>query len=162
MATLYELTGQFQQLLELASTGDIDQEALNDTLEGLGGEIELKADGYAKVIRELEGQVVMLKCEIDRLSNKKTSIENNIKTMKESLEMTMRATGKTKFKTDLFSFNIAKNGGKQPIEFTGEATTEYTKTVIQVDSEKIRQALENGQKLPFAVLKERGESLRIR
>lgn len=162
MATLYELTGQFRELLELVEQGEVDPEMLADTLEGLEGEIEIKADGYAKVIKELEGKTAMLKGEIERLSNRKSAIENNIKTMKESLEIAMRTTGKTKFMTDLFNFNIAKHGGKQPIEFTGEVTTEYTKTVIQADNEKIRQALESGQQLPFAMLKERGESLRIR
>lgn len=160
MATLYELTGQYAELIELAS--EIDPEILKDTLEGIDGEIEVKADGYAKVMKELEGQTSILKAEIDRLNNRKALIENNIKAMKESLQNAMITTRKTKFKTDLFSFNIAKNGGKQPIEIIGEVTTEYTKTVLQIDNDKIRQVLEGGQQLSFAILKERGESLRIR
>jgi len=109
MATLYELTGQYQQLLEMIQNDEFDEWTLKDTLEGLDGEIEIKADGYAKVIKELEGNVDTLKNEIDRLSRKKSSYENNIKIMKESLENTMKITGKTKFKTELFSFNIQNN-----------------------------------------------------
>ena len=54
MATLYELTGQFRELLEI-SRRRIGQDN-SRYLEGLEGEIEIKADGYAKVIRELEGK----------------------------------------------------------------------------------------------------------
>lgn len=159
MATLYELTGQFRELLELIEQGEMDPELLADTLEGLDGEIEIKADGYAKVIRELEGQTAMLKGEIDRLSNKKSSIENNIKAMKESLEMAMRTVNKTKFKTDLFSFNIQKNPAKLVI--TGEVPKDYLiPQEPKIDNKAIKDLLKE-KELPFAHL-EQSESLRIR
>ena len=161
MATLYELTGQFRELLELIEQGEIDADLLADTLEGLEGEIEIKADGYAKVIRELEGQASMLKGEIDRLSDRKSSIENNIKAMKESLEMAMRATGKVKFKTDLFSFNIQKNPPRLVIDKPEEVPEEYLiPQEPKIDTSAIKEALKQ-QELPFAHL-EQSESLRIR
>lgn len=159
MATLYELTGQFRELLELIEQGEIDADLLADTLEGLEGEIEIKADGYAKVIRELEGQASMLKGEIDRLSDRKSSIENNIKAMKESLEMAMRSTGKVKFKTDLFSFNIQKNPARLVI--TGDVPSDYLiPQEPKVDNKTIKDLLKE-KELPFAHL-EQSESLRIR
>lgn len=160
MATLYELTDQFKELLSMIESGEVDAETLQDTLEGLDGEIEIKADGYAKVIRELQGQASILKAEIDRLSLRKSSIDKSIDTMENSLEMAMRATGKTKFKTDLFSFNIAKNGGKQSMEIVGIVPDEFCK--LEPDKDYIRIALERGEKLGFAKLNERGESLRIK
>ena len=57
MSTLYELTGQYMDLMEMAEEADPD--VLRDTLEGIEGEIEDKADNYAKVIRTLEGQVAV-------------------------------------------------------------------------------------------------------
>ena len=74
----------------------------------------------------------------------------------------MKFTGKTKFTTNLFSFNIAKNGGKQQLTIDGDVPKEYTRTITENDIDKIRQALENGENLPFAYLEPRGESLRIR
>jgi len=159
MATLYELTGQFQQLLEMAETGDIEPDILKDTLDGIDGEIEIKADGYAKVIRELDGRVLMLKSEIERLSGKKSSIENNIKTMKESLENAMKTTGKTKFKTDLFGFNIQNNPPRLIID--KDVPEEFLiPQPPKVDNARIKQLLKE-QELDFAHL-EVGQSLRIR
>lgn len=48
MSTIYELTEDYLRLLELAEDPDTDPEAFADTLEGLDGEIEIKAEGYAK------------------------------------------------------------------------------------------------------------------
>ena len=71
-------------------------------------------------------------------------------------------TGKTKFATNLFTFNIAKNGGKQPLTIDGDVPEEYQKIIKENDNEKIRADLESGKELPFAHLEPRGESLRIK
>jgi hypothetical protein len=161
MATLYELTGQYRELLELAESEELDKQLIADTLEGLDGEIEIKADGYAKVIRELEGKADLLKNEIERLSKRKSAIENNIKSMKEALQNVMFITGKTKFKTDLFSFNIQKNPPRLVIDKSEEVPEEYLiPQEPKIDTKAIKEILKE-HKLPFARL-EQSESLRIR
>lgn len=116
MATLYEIADQFQRLYDMADEYDLSQEDIADTLEGLDYELEDKADAYAKVIRSLEADSASLKAEIDRLTARKKTIENNIKRMKESLEMAMRAADRLKIKTTLFSFGIQKNPPKLIID----------------------------------------------
>ena len=54
MSTLYELTNDYLTLLDMAEDPDIDEQALIDTMEGIEGEIEIKADGYARVMKQLE------------------------------------------------------------------------------------------------------------
>lgn len=161
MATLYELTGQYRELLELAESEELDKQLIADTLEGLDGEIEIKADGYAKVIRELEGKADLLKNEIERLSKRKSAIENNIKSMKEALQNAMFITGKTKFKTDLFNFNIQKNPPRLVIDKPEEVPEEYLiPQEPKINSKAIKDMLKE-KELPFAHL-EQSESLRIR
>ena len=109
MASLYELTSDYMELLELAEDPDIDEQAFLDTLEGIDGALEDKADNYAKCMRMLEADAKGIKAEEDRLSARRKTIENNIKRMKQSLQYAMEATGKTKFKTQLFSFNVQNN-----------------------------------------------------
>lgn len=161
MATLYELTGQYKQLLDMAETEELDKQLIADTLEALEGEIETKADGYAKIIRELEGKAELLKSEIDRLSNRKTAIENNIKSMKEALQNAMYITGKVKFKTNLFNFSIQKNPPKLVIDKPEEIPEEFLiPQPPKVDNAKLKEILKE-KELPFAHL-EQSESLRIR
>ena len=107
MATLYELTGQYLKLLNMAA--EADPEVFADTIEGVEGEIEDKADGYGKVIRELSGDIVKVQAEIDRLTDRKRTMVNNLAKLKDSLQASMEATGKRRIKTDMFSFWIQKN-----------------------------------------------------
>lgn len=109
MSTLYELTDEWLQLLQMAEDGEIEEDVFADTLEGIDYEIELKADGYAKIISQLEYDAAALKNEEKRMSNRRKAIENRVDQMKKNLFTTMRVTGKEKFKTDLFSFSIRKN-----------------------------------------------------
>ena len=55
MATMYELTSDYLEVLELASNPEIDPQAITDTLEAINAEIEIKSENTAKVMRELEG-----------------------------------------------------------------------------------------------------------
>lgn len=163
MSTLYEITGDYLRLLEmLEEDEDIDEQAFKDTLDGIDGEFEIKADGYARVIKELSAEEKKFKAEIERMTAKMNAISNNSARLKQHLYDSMKATGKLKFKTDLFNFGIQKNGGLQPMEIAPDVDIpdEYCKK--EPDNKKIREALKNGAELPFAVLKERGECLVIR
>ena len=162
MKNLYELTNDWNTVANMLYDEDVDEKMVLDTLESIEGDIEDKANGYAKIIKELEAKAKARKEEAKRLSDSSKTFENKVKFLKQNLFNSMKETGKTKFTTDLFSFNIAKNGGKQALTIDGEVPEEYTKTVIENDTDKIRQALENGENLPFAHLEARGESLRIR
>lgn len=162
MSNLYQLTNNYETVLNMLYEEDVDEQMILDTLESIEGEIEDKADNYAKIIKELEAKRDARKAESKRLSDSATVFDNRIKALKNNLYNAMKTTGKTKFATDLFSFNIAKNGGKQSLTIDGEVPEEYTKTTVENDTDKIRQALEEGKELAFAHLEPRGESLRIK
>lgn len=109
MSKLYELAEEYNELLEMMEDDSVDMEVLRDTLEGVEGEIEIKAENLAKIIKELDGTATMIETEINRLKAKKDAVSNNAKSAKKYLESVMIATGKKKFKTDLFGFSIQKN-----------------------------------------------------
>ena len=163
--TLYELTGELLELLRMAEDPEVDEQMLNDTLESVNMEIEDKADAYAKIMQELEADADKLKGEIERLQARKKTITNNIERIKKSLKESMESTGKTKFKTDLFSFNIAKNGGKAPLILDvpeKDVPRDWCKAEWKPDMDIIRQSIEDGEDIDFAQIGERGTSLRIK
>lgn len=163
--TLYELTNDYMNLLELAEDPDIDEQAFMDTLEGIEGALEDKAEGYAKVIRTLEGDAAACDAEAKRLRAKKQTIDNNIKRMKAALQYAMQATGKTKFKTALFSFGIQKNPAAVVID-EGYIENIPDRFLIpqdpQIDKKAIKEALKAGEDLEGIAHLEQTESLRIR
>lgn len=160
--TLYEITGEIMDLLTWAEDPDVDDQAFHDTMEALSLELEDKADGYAKAIRTLQGEVEAIKAEIDRLSKRKDAIENHIKAMKDNLEQSMIATGKEKFKTDLFSFGIQNNPASVVLDIDEDKVPDRFQIVTKkIDKKGIGTALKNGEDIDFAHL-EQTRSLRIR
>lgn len=161
MSTLYELTEEYMNLLAMAEDPDIDPQAFQDTLEGLGGEIEIKADAYAKVIKQIEGNINTVDAEIKRLTEIKRLGENRVKAIKDNLEGAMITTGKTKFKTDLFSFGIQKNPATVVIDNEEEVPPQFLKVTTTVNKTAIKDAIKSGLEFDFAHM-EQSESLRIR
>ena len=163
--TLYELNDQFRMLYELAEDPDTDQELLESTLEALEGELEVKADGYARVMRQLEADAANLKLEEKRLATRRTACENNVKRMKQALQYAMEASGKTKFKTELFSFGIQKNPAAVVMD-TDQLINIPIKYLIQqdpkIDKTKLKEDLKAGVNLDGIAHLEQSESLRIR
>ena len=160
--TLYELTDDYRNLLEMAQNPDIDGQAIKDTLEAIQGDIEEKADGYAKVIKELSADTDKITAEIKRLTDRKNTIQNNIAYMKQSLTSAMTVTGNTKFRTDLFSFNIQKNPPALVVDDEKAIPQEYLiPQEPKVDKKSIIDFLKNGNKVPYAHI-EQSEGVRIR
>lgn len=165
MSNLYELTNNYEEVLNMLYDEDIDEQMVLDTLESIEGDIEDKADGYAKIIKELLGDAEKIKKEKQRLEVRQKAFENRAELLKNNLQNTLKQIGKTKFKTELFSFNIQKNGGKLPliIDDIEEVPNEYFKhTEKELDNTKIREAIDSGKEISFAHYGEQGESLRIK
>lgn len=170
MSTLYELTGEMLELYNMADDPEADEEVLRciaDTMEGVGYEFDLKLEGYAAVIRNLEADVKAIKEEEQRLAGRRRTIERNIDRLKASIMEAMKAVGKTKAGGSIFTVSIAKNGGKAPLivkeGFSAEDIPDkYRKVTVDFDKDAIRSALEGGEALYFAEIGERGESVRIK
>lgn len=158
--SLYEITNNWKQVAEMLYEEEIDEQCIKDTLEAIEGEFEDKADNYAKLIKEMLGRAEICEQEKTRLEARQKAFKNRAKYLKQLLYENMKMMNKPNFKTDLFSFNIQTNGGKQALTVDGEVPEEYCKLVE--DTDKIRKALESGQVLEFAHLEPRGEGVRIR
>lgn len=162
MSTLHEITGQYLELYEMMESADeLEMKIIADTLDGMDGELEEKADGYAKIMAELDAEAVKFEKEADRLAARAEQLHNRSKILKDRLKAAMILCDRRKFKTDFYSFAICKNGGVAPMDVDEAAVTEdYMKQIP--DTTKIREALNAGEILPFAELKDRGEHLRIK
>lgn len=163
--TIYEITNDYLQLMQMMEDPELDPQTLADTMEGIEGELEDKADNYARVMKNMEADLNGIKAEIERLSTRKKTIENNIKRMKEALQFSMETTGKTKFKTELFSFGIRKNApavvmDEPYIENVPERFLKYSDPTINRSA--IKEAIQNGEDLEGLAHLEQSTSLSIR
>lgn len=166
MATLYEISAEMQELMDWMNDPETDPEAIADTLEGLQFELESKAEGYCKVIRQFEADAQMYKAEAARFAQKQALAENNAKYLKEKLKNAMVATGNENgLDAGLFKLKIAGNGGKKPLKITGDVPEEFVKMVPQNDNEAIRnflESLDENDVCAWAKLEDRGTHLSIK
>lgn len=165
--TLYDLNLQMQEILDMAETGDFDEELIANTLEGVEGEIEDKLDSYGVIVNELQDDVDKLDKEIKRLNAKKKTITGSIDYLKRMVMFTMGRMDKKKIKGERFTWSIVKNGGKAPVIYEDDFNPlnipeQFQMWDVQADKALIREVLESGTELPFARLGERGESLRLK
>ena len=101
--TLRELTGALLDLYELADEQELD---VTDTLDHIEGEYTEKVENYAIFIKQLQSDADALKEEIDRLTARYRTLNNNIDRLKTNLMESMIASGKDKVKTLLFNVSV--------------------------------------------------------
>lgn len=162
MSTLFELTDEFQWLHEMAADPEVDPDVFSDTLEALTGELEVKGRGYVSVIKQLEMEAKQAKEISQQFADKQKVRENHIKQMKEALLFAMTKIGMDQIEAGEWTIKVQKNGGLQPMVIDGEVPENFKRITIDDDKEKIRKALENGEKLDFARLEERGKHICIK
>ena len=155
---LYNLTTNYLHVLELAENGD----DLTDTLEALEDAIEDKAENTAKVIKQLEANADMLATEIKRLSERKTTAENNAKRLKVYLQEQLEKVGRDKIKGEIF--NVALQNNPQSVDVLDESkipAAYFIEQAPKLDRKELLAHLKAGETIPGVVVKQ-SRSLRIR
>ena len=145
--------------MEYLESGDVSDEefkqALQDTLDSISDAIDVKSEGYVKIINQLTSQAKIIKEEERRLENKRKSLESNVKRMKEILYQEMEATGKTKIKTPLFSIWVQNNPLSVDVIDESNIPNEYWKPQSPtLDKKLLLDDLKSGKSVPGATTKQ--------
>lgn len=161
MSSLFNLTDAYQQVYDLiAEQGD--ETVLIETLQSINDALEEKADGYVAVIKTLEADNVAIDEEIKRLRQRKTSNQNGISRLKESLQFSMESTGKEKFKTALNSYSIANNPPSLDVVEESLIPKEYwLSQAPKLNKKDLLKDIKNGADIKGVEVK-RTRSLRVR
>ena len=145
---MYELTDAFQELYE---SEEMTDEEVEEKLQALNMELDAKVANGIGLIQTLKAGVDGMKAEEARLKQCRTALENRI--------------GKKKVLTSRGTMTIAKCGGKMPMKIDDENLVpmefKNKKIVYEVDQDKLREALEDGEIISGAHLEERGSYLKI-
>lgn len=168
--TLYEISAQYQEFLQLVAEGEIPEEAVADTMEGLDGVFEEKADNIACYIKNLRAEARALKEEIDALKERMEGKAHRADRLQDALLWAMQGSGKEKIETARNLLRIKKNPPRVAIEdeaaFAGWAQANGREDYLRYtppspNKTAIMEALKGGAEIPGAAL-ERGQSLVIR
>ena len=168
MASLYDLTGDYAKFAEYMEQVELEpemQEALEDALNNLDEDIEIKLENYAKIIKNFESDIAGLKAEEERLAKKRKAMENSIKHMKERMTIAMQQTGKLDIKGELFKFKVQANPPAvvMDVNYIEDVPEKYL--IAQdpkIDKKKLAEDLKAGVDLDGVAHLEASASVRIR
>lgn len=161
MVKLYEIANDHRGLMALAEDSDMD---ITDTLEGIEGEFNGKAESLVSVVLNMDGDVTAIDAQIERLAARKAAIKNRQESMKDYLRQNMEATGIKKISCPLFTINCVQGREVAQIESEESLPDEYVKvkTTVSPDKNAITKALKEGEDIPGASLQRAKSSIRIK
>ena len=175
MSSLYQITDDLIRLNELLEEVEGDMSRLGEMepavtawLERLEQDQGAKLDSYIGLLRTLEMEAAAARAEREQWAAKERSRTARAEYLKARLLRHLEATGQAKVTTASGRVvSVVKNGGVSPLEIkpgTDPAALpgEYVRTVLSIDKEAVRKALEAGEVLDFAELLPRGTSLRVK
>jgi hypothetical protein len=165
MTQLYVIAQEYNNQLEKLMSLDLDETTLADTIEGLSGELEVKATNVAMFIRNLESTADQIKLAEAAMAARRKILENKAESIKNYLLKNMQLTGISKIESPYFALTIKKNPPKLVIDDAGQIPTEMyiypPAPPPHPDNAKIKEALKNGEVIAGAHL-EQGERLEIK
>lgn len=163
--TLYELSDQFQLAAQKLADLDLDEETIADTLEGLQGELEVKATNVAMFARNLESMAEQIKLAEAAMSARRKAIENRAQRVKDYLKLNMERTGIQKIESPYFNISIRDNPPSVVIDAASQIPEDYMRQPelppAVPDKKLIAQAIKDGYTVPGCHL-ESSKRLEIR
>jgi chromosome segregation ATPase len=121
---LYELTEQYAALCERAFEESDDEGQLSAEftalLNALEGGVNEKFEQCGFALRNMQAMETALKTEAERLSRRKSQVEDRIDRLKDYLKDQMNKLGETKRQAGIFTFAIRANGGNPAVKVLNE------------------------------------------
>ncbi|PYY88079.1 hypothetical protein DNK59_10515 [Pseudomonas sp. TKO26] len=140
MTELYALTGQMAELAALADTDDEGlRQAIQDTMDGIKGEFEVKAESIVMLRRNIEGDIDAIDKEVDRLNELKRIKKNTVGQLSDFLRRNMEAADIKTIKRPLFTITLALSPEKVIVDDEKAVPDEFVslKSVITPDKKTI-------------------------
>jgi len=164
MPKLYELTKNYQNLLELAEDETIDMSIIETALQAVEGHIQEKAQNIAIIIKSLGADVEIIKAEEKRLADRRKAFENKQNWLKNYLHGQLEFVGIDKVKTAVLT--VALQNNPPAVQITDESMIPKQYKVIipatyTIDKKSIADTIKRGIGVTGASLIV-GRSLRIR
>jgi len=155
--TLYEITDTYKNFLEMVETGEIPEEAIADTLEGLQGDFNDKADNIACMFKNLSADVTAMKVERDALNDRIKSKQSKADSLKHYLSESMKALELFKIETARNAISFRKSTScfiANEEDFKQKHSELCNKEiVVSIPKADIAKLLKDGQEISGAELK---------
>lgn len=154
--SLYHMTADYTAALAGLQELDIDEQTLADTLEGLTGELTIKAANVAAFALNLEAEAEAAKAAEERIQKRRKALESRAKQLREYLLNNMQRAGISEIAAIDQSFRARIMAGRESVQIDDEASLprDYIleKVTHEPDKALIAKAIKDGYAVPGAQL----------
>lgn len=150
--SLYQLSANYLQALDFLTDPETDlpAEAVNDTLEALGGELEDKAINVAKFLRNMETTAEAIRqAEADMAKRRKT-LENRVQWLRNYIKHNMELCGVSDIECPYFKLSVKTNPVAVNILDINAVPERFKQQTVswKIDKTAIRDAIKAGTEVP--------------
>ncbi len=158
MTALYVIANEYRDAAQKLAEMDLDEQTLADTLESLSGDLEVKAQNVAFMVRNLEVTAEAIKAfEVAQAARRK-AIENRAEGLRQYLARCMEATGIEKIEGPGVKLSFRKSSAVA-IDGADLIPAEYMRTPEppppSPDKKAIADAIKAGVEVPGAHIEQR-------
>ncbi|MDD6906579.1 MAG: siphovirus Gp157 family protein [Finegoldia magna] len=159
--SLFTLTENYIKFFTEFDNADEITDEMQQMADNLNVEIEEKCENYANMIKSLEADIDTYKHQEKVFNEKRKTIENKVKWLKQNLQASMEQTGRKKVKTKLFTVSLQKNAPS--LEITNEKNIDDSYYIIErkLNKRELLNDIKEGLIVDGVGIKQT-ESLRIR
>lgn len=153
---LYQMVDEYRDALAHLADMDLDDQTMEDTLEGLQGELIVKGQNVAAFALNLEAEAQAMKEAEQRIAKRRRALENKSKHLRDYLRINMERSGITEISANDKSFRVKLMKGRPTCVIDDEKALppDYVEEVktTRVDKRLITQAIKDGYEVPGAHL----------
>lgn len=152
MTALFDIAREYREAADKLADLDLPPEAIEDTLESLSGDLEVKATNTAFVIRNLEASAAAIKEAEAQMAARRKAIENRAARVRDYLLANMMVAGIQKIECPFFKLSVRDNPPAVEVYEPGLVPGEYMRQPEppppSPDKTAIKEAMKAGVDVP--------------
>lgn len=162
---LFDIAREYRDAAATMADMDLDDQTIADTLEGMSGELEIKATNVAFFARNLEALSASIKDAEAQMAARRTALDNRARRLRAYLLNCMQLAGVQKIESTHFRIAQRENPSAVVINEPGLIPSAYLRQPDPPpptpDKAEIKAAIQRGEEVPGAHLV-RGVRLEIK
>jgi hypothetical protein len=166
--TLYQIASEYRQAADILAELDLDEVTLADTLESINGDLTVKGQNIAFLVRNLEATAAQITEATAQMNRRAEALEKRAERIREYLLHNMMLAGVQKIESPYFKIAVRENPPKVIVDNEAQIPREYFTDPVpppppepKLDKKLVAKALKDGFDVPGCHA-ERGNRLEIK